>query len=199
VKGGLQMITEEALVSIALESGVAQTAILETSMIQFHEEFRKACEKNICRKYDTNWMGPPAIGPISELKQRVLRYPHGLLFQSTHAIASNFDMKGMIAGAKAHAVIFRNLLEKIRSRYPAEDFLPLDAGCCSVCDRCAYLDSEPCRNSDLAVSSVEAYGMNVIALQKSAGVPYYYGKNTVCYVGLILFGAAQEAAVNRHR
>lgn len=180
--------------SIALESNAAQAAILDTSIIQFHEDFRKACEKNICRKYDTNWMGPPAVGPISELKRRVLRYRHGLLFQSTHSIASNFDMKGMLDGGRAHASIFRNLLGKIRSRYPFEDFLPLDAGCCSVCDRCAYLDAEPCRNPDLAVSSVEAYGMNVIALQKSAGVPYYYGKTTVCYVGLILFGITRQAA-----
>jgi hypothetical protein len=29
--------------------------------------------------------------------------------------------------------------------------------------------------------------MNVIALEKSAGIPYYYGKNFVAYVGLILF------------
>ena len=184
----------EDLVSIALESNAAQAAILDTSIIQFHEEFRKACEKNVCRKFDTNWMGPPAIGPISELKQRVLRYPHGLLFQSTHSVASNFDMKGMLEGAKVHALIFRDLLKKIRDRYPSEELLPLDAGCCSICDRCAYLDAEPCRNPDIAASSVEAYGMNVIALQKSAGVPYYYGKTTVCYVGLILFGAAGDPA-----
>ena len=73
------------------------------------------------------------------------------------------------------------------ARYPEEELLPLDKGCCSICPRCAYLDKEPCRNPDEALSSIEAYGMNVIALQKSAGLPYYGGKNTVLYVGLILF------------
>jgi hypothetical protein len=36
--------------------------------------------------------------------------------------------------------------------------------------------------------------MNVIALQKIARIPHYHGKTTVCYVGLILFGAAGATA-----
>jgi len=52
------------------------------------------------------------------------------------------------------------------------------------------LTQEPCRHPDLAVSSVEAYGINVIALQKTANLPHYKGKETVIYVGLILFGKA---------
>jgi predicted metal-binding protein len=181
------MIDGKDLVAIALESNATQAAIIETSSIQFHEDFRKACEKNFCGKYDTNWMGPPAIGPISALMQRATSYRQGILFQTVHRVASNFDMKGMLEGAKIHNTIFRNLLEKIRKKYPGEDILPLNAGCCSNCEKCAYLDHEPCRYPDQAVSSVEAYGMNVIALEKSAGIPYYYGKNFVAYVGLILF------------
>ncbi len=175
------------LVKMALESNASGAAILQTSEIQFHEDFRKACEKNFCRKYDTNWMGPPAVGPISELKQRATAYRQGLLFQTVHSLNSNFDIKGMLSAAQVHQKVFRDLLEKIRSTYPSEDILPLSAGCCSVCEKCAYLDKEPCRHPDQAVSSVEAYGMNVIALEKSAGLPYYNGKNSVTYVGLILF------------
>jgi predicted metal-binding protein len=189
VKDGCSMLTGEELIAIALEAKAANAAVLETSKIEFHEDFRKACEKNLCRKFDTNWMGPPAIGPISELKLRVRQFPHGLLFQSTHPLASNFDWNGMMEGAKVHDAIFREMMDKIRQKYPLEAVLPLNAGCCSVCEKCAYQDGEPCRHPDLAVSSVEAYGMNVIALQKIAGIPYYHGKTTVCYVGLILFGA----------
>jgi predicted metal-binding protein len=183
------MIDEE-LIKIAREAEASDSAILDTSVIQFHEDFRKACEKNFCRKYDTNWMGPPAIGPIRELEQRARRFRKGLLFQSVHAVKSNFDMKGMIEAAKEHEKVFRRLLAGIKSAYPSEEILPLNAGCCSVCEKCAYLDQEPCRFPDQAVSSVEAYGMNVIALEKSAGLPYYNGKNSVTYVGLILFDYA---------
>jgi predicted metal-binding protein len=182
------MVMEAAdLINDALASGISHAAVLETSSIQFHEDFRKACEKNFCSKYNTNWMGPPAIGPISGLTQRVFRYKKGLLVQTIHPLVSNFDLKGMLEAAKTHATVFRALLKQLRNRYPEEDFLPLDEGCCSRCEKCAYLDREPCRYPDEAVSSVEAYGMNVIALQKSAGLPYNNGKNTVTYVGLILF------------
>ncbi len=181
------MIDGDELVKIARESKASDAAILDTSTIQFHEDFRKACEKNFCRKYDTNWMGPPAIGPISELERRARSYQKGLLFQSVHEIKSNFDMKGMLAAAKVHETVFRTLMAGIRSAYPSEELLPLNAGCCSVCEKCAYLDNQPCRFPDQAVSSVEAYGMNVIALEKSAGLPYYNGNNSVTYVGLILF------------
>jgi predicted metal-binding protein len=181
------MINQDSLIEIALESEASHSAVLDVSQIQFHEDFRKACEKNFCRKYDTNWMGPPAIGPIEALMRRAAQYNKGLLFQTVHPIAGNFDMKGMIEGANAHGVVFRRLLDNIKKRYPEENILPLDAGCCSLCERCAYLDREPCRHPDQAVSSVEAYGINVIALQKSAGLPYYHGKNNVCYVGMILF------------
>jgi len=176
------------LIRIALESNASHAAILETSKIQFYEDVRKACEKNVCRKYDTNWMGPPAIGTVSELSRRVRGYRHGLLFQTVHQLTSSFDMKGWFSAAEAHKKVFRALLGRIRTAFPSEDLLPLDAGCCSVCEKCAYLDQQPCRNPGEAASSVEAYGMDVLSLQKSAGVPYNNGKNTVTYVGLILFG-----------
>ncbi|HSW39922.1 MAG TPA: DUF2284 domain-containing protein [Acidobacteriota bacterium] len=181
------MIRGEDLIAIAMEYGAAQAAILDTSAIQFHEDFRKACEKNVCGKYDTNWMGPPAVGPVSVLKERVLRFPQGVLFQTNHPVSGNFDMKGMTAAADVHKDLFRTILDNIRRRRPEMETLPLDAGCCSLCEKCAYIDGEPCRRPDLAVSSVEAYGMNVIALQKTAGIPYYHGKTTICFVGLILF------------
>ncbi|KJR47546.1 hypothetical protein UF75_2047 [Desulfosporosinus sp. I2] len=34
---------------------------------------------------------------------------------------------------------------------------------------------------------MEACGIDVMALEKTCGMPYYNGKNTVSYVGLILF------------
>ena len=138
-------------------------------------------------------MGPPAIGPISVLMRRATSYRKALLFQTVHSVKSNFDIKGMLECGKIHYGVFKELLEKIRAEFPHEDILPLNAGCCSVCEKCAYVDGEPCRNPDEAVSSVEAYGMNVLALQKSAGLPYYMGKNTVIYVGLILFNKREKS------
>jgi predicted metal-binding protein len=180
-------INMEELVKEALDSKATYAAIADTSKISFHEEFRKACERNACGKYNTNWMGPPAVGPIAELIERVKKYKQGLLFQTVHQVRSSFDFKGMMEGAQIHERVFRELLARIKKNYRFNEMLALNAGCCRVCDKCAYLDDEPCRHPDQAVSSVEAYGIDVIGLEKAAGIPYYNGKNTVSYVGLILF------------
>lgn len=37
------------------------------------------------------------------------------------------------------------------------------------------------------VGAVEAYGIDVMALTRSCGIPYNNGKNTVSYISLILF------------
>jgi predicted metal-binding protein len=181
------MITAKDLRQAASEAGIVFTGVVKTGTIRFHEDFRKACEKNACGKYATNWMGPPAIGPISELKKRVLLFNQGLVFQTVHPLTGSFNMKGMLAAAKEHQRVFRKFLDKIRDTFPKDPVLPLDAGCCGYCERCAYMDTEPCRHPDHAVSSVEAYGMDVSDLMKNAELRYYHGKGTVCFVGLILF------------
>jgi predicted metal-binding protein len=181
------MITAEDLKQTALDLNISHTALLDTSDIQFHEDFRKVCEKNVCGKYNATWMGPPVIGPIRDLKKKVLRFRQGLLLQTVHQVAGSLDMKGMLAAAGEHRAVFRSFLEKIRKKFPDDNFLPLDAGCCSYCEKCAYQDNEPCRNPDWAVSSVEAYGMNVAALMKTAGMSLNHGKEAIGFVGLILF------------
>jgi hypothetical protein len=50
----------------------------------------------------------------------------------------------------------------------------------------------PCRFPDKAVASVESHGIDVTALVTSCGIPYNRGPNTVSYVGLFLFSAAND-------
>ena len=185
-------INVDDLVRDALESKATRAAIVDTAEISVHEEFRKACERNACGRYNTNWMGPPAIGPIEQLIGKVRKYKQGLLFQTVQHVSSFFDLKGMLEGGKMHEQVFRNLLKKLKNKYDFEDLLPLNAGCCRICTKCAYLGDEPCRYPDEAASSLEAYGIDVMALEKSVGIPYYNGKNTVSYVGLILFREKEE-------
>ena len=177
----------EDLELIALDANADYTAVIETSTIKFYEDVRRACEQNVCGQYGTNWMGPPAIGTIEKLKEQVLRYRQGLLFQTVHPTGGSFNMKGMFEAARSHDAIFRDFLKQIKDKYPDEGILALDAGCCSYCETCSYLDKEPCRSPDQALSSVEAYGMNVAVLMKSARMPYSHGKGALGFVGLVLF------------
>lgn len=177
----------DELVQDALSAKADYAAIAEVSKIKFVEEFRKACEQNVCRKYNTNWVCPPAVGSFAELKAQACQYAHGLLFQTVHQMKSSFDWQGMMAAKKIHDKVFRDILDVVKNKHNLRDILPLNAGACEFCPKCSYLDNEPCRFPQEAFASVEAYGIDVIHLEKTCGIPYYNGKNTVSYVGLILF------------
>jgi hypothetical protein len=80
-------------------------------------------------------------------------------------------------------------LEYVDRLYGAgeESFLPMGSGGCGQnCGTCTYPD-EPCRFPDRAFTSMEAYGLLVTDVCKSAETPYYYGKNTVTFTSCVLF------------
>ena len=134
-------------------------------------------------------MCPPAVGPINNLKERALEFKQGLLFQTVHPIASSLDWKGMLAGGVNHTEIFGKILESMENNYNFKEILPLNAGPCTYCAKCAYLVGEKCKFPNKAVSSVEANGIDVMALVKASRIPYNNGRNTVFYVALILFNS----------
>ena len=68
-----------------------------------------------------------------------------------------------------------------------ERVLHLGSGGCGVCKVCGKVDGTPCRFTDLATASLEAYGINVSALAKAGGMKYINGQNTVTYFGAVLF------------
>ncbi|AFM41712.1 putative metal-binding protein [Desulfosporosinus acidiphilus SJ4] len=174
--------------SLAAKSlGAAHTAIIDVQDIQFNEDFRMQCEQNSCGSYNKNWMCPPAVGPISELKEKVLKFKRGLLFQTVYQLDGSFDWEGMQEGTAQHTKIFREVCDTIKNTSAFQELLPLNVGPCTYCSRCAYLDGQECRFPEEAVYSVEAAGVDVMALEKSYGIPYYNGKNTISCVSLILF------------
>ncbi|WP_170932726.1 DUF2284 domain-containing protein [Desulfosporosinus sp. FKB] len=176
----------EKLTFLAKSLGAAHAAIIDVAVVQFNEDFRTQCEQNVCGSYNKNWMCPPAVGSIAELKEKVQTFKQGLLFQTVYQLEGSFDWEGMQEGTAEHTRIFRELLDNLRSTVASEKLLPLNVGPCTYCGRCAFLDNLECRFPEEAVSSVEASGIDVIALEKSYGIPYNNGENTISCVSLIL-------------
>ena len=65
----------------------------------------------------------------------------------------------------------------------------LGAGGCNVCKKCAF--PEPCRFPEKAKTSVEACGINVVSLAKTAKINYTNGENTVTYFTLVFLGGSE--------
>ncbi|SHH71082.1 DUF2284 domain-containing protein [Desulfosporosinus lacus] len=175
------------LMSFLKSLGVDQLAIIAKEDIQFNKDFRLQCEQNSCGSYNKNWMCPPAVGSIDELKEKALKFKQGLLFQTVYQLEDSFDYEGMQEGIEEHTKILRKVLDNIKSTGAFKEFLPLNVGPCTYCGRCAFLDSQECRFPEEAVFSVEACGIDVMALEKSCGMSYNNGKNTISCISLILF------------
>ncbi|AQQ70666.1 putative metal-binding protein [Limihaloglobus sulfuriphilus] len=90
------------LISKALESGAASAGIISPGDIRFDKGFRLACEQNSCGQYGTNWMCPPAVGPLEDLIPRVKEYSKGVVFQTVYQLEDSFDFEGMMKAADVH-------------------------------------------------------------------------------------------------
>jgi len=177
----------EELMAFIDSLGVKRSALVDTEALVFNEVFRKQCERNVCGSYGKNWMCPPGVGEFSELKEKALQFKQGVLFQTVYKLRDSFDYKGMIAATEEHTKVFRAVLKYIREHDLFPEFLPLNVGPCTFCRECAYVKGRPCSFPEEAVASVEAYGIDVMALTKSCGIPYHYGVHSVACVSLILF------------
>ena len=174
-----------ALVKIACESGADNAAIVPVSDIQFRREFRAACEQNLCGKFGRCWTCPPDVGDIDELIAKAKKYQYTLVFQTIGELEDSYDIEGMEDASRKHNAILLKIEGEIA---PAlSDFLTLGAGGCQICERCAKMDEEPCRDPQKAIASLEAHGIAVSDLAEAGGMKYINGQNTVTYFGGFMF------------
>ncbi len=175
------------LIDEVLGMNVAHAAVAETSVIRFSPEFRLLCEQNKCGSYNTNWMCPPLVGDFDDLKARAGQYKKCLVFQTVHNVGHSLDWAGMRKAFEVHDEALRRIVRHFTDTYGIMDLIYLGAGPCTYCRPCAATDKEECRFPDKAVASLESYGIDVGDLVKTCGIPYHHGKNTVSYVGCVLF------------
>jgi len=179
-------MTTQTFIRTLAELGVTRFGIVPVSDIVFSEAFRAACESNQCGKYGTTWSCPPGVGEPAALIARARRFRQGLVIQTVWPLEDPFDFDGMMAGGESHNALFRAVVERVAPLLPPGETLALSAGACKVCGACTYPSGAPCRRPAKAMSSLEAYGIDVARLISSSGLSYSNGPNTVSYVGVLL-------------
>ena len=159
----------------------------DLNLIRFDQVFRNMCRQNACGQYGKNHMCPPAIKDVKEWEKEILSYKNAIIVTKVYQTKNNFDMKSMFKGIVDFQKTLVGLKEDLAEKFRGEKYLLLGAGSCFICKKCTYIDSEPCRFPEKAFPSVEACGIDVMSLSKSAGVRYNNGKNTVTYIGVVLY------------
>lgn len=176
------MRTTEEWIAAALKAGFSHAGELNLSALQFRPDVREMCASDLCHSYGRNWMCPPGCGSLEDAADRASAYHRGILVQTTGALENDFDLDGMTAVETLHKERFQSFASQLRSEAPG--CLPLAAGACTLCVICAY--PEPCRFPELAMPSMEAYGLYVSQVCEDSGLDYYYGPNTVTFTSCCL-------------
>ena len=166
--------------------GAYRAAVISVSDIQFDRAFRAMCESNACGNYGKCWMCPPDAGNIDELIQEAQRFDKVLVYQTVGQLEDSYDFEGMMEAAHKHNLLARELTKRFVA-LPFPRKLHLSAGGCHMCQVCAKRTNEPCRHPELAMPSLEVYGINVSELAAASGMKYINGQNTVTYFGALLF------------
>jgi predicted metal-binding protein len=117
---------------------------------------------------------------VEDLKQKMTAYQKAFVFTTKLDLEDSFDYDGMMKAQDIHNELTREMFETFGKTNPV-----YGAGGCTICEKCAY--PEPCRFPDKAYASVEAVGIDVSALSRSAQVKYNNGPNTITYFSMILF------------
>ena len=176
----------------ALRLGAYRANIIRADSIVTDRAFRAMCESNACGVYGKCYMCPPDVGDIGELMAEVRKYKLALVYQTVSELEDSFDVEGMIA-AKKRSYPLAQSLRQVFAELGITDALHLGAGGCGVCEVCAKRTGEPCRYPELAMPSLEACGINVYELARSAGMKYINGQNTVTYFGAVLFSPEESS------
>lgn len=181
-------MNEERLIQTVLDWGAGRAAVVPVEQIPFEPEFRKLCASNACGMYGRSWMCPPCVGPVEELIERARTYDRALVYQTVSELEDSYDFEGMMEAGKRMNQLTRKIRDELGEAL-GPDALHLGAGGCRVCPVCAKQEDQPCRFPDKAISSLEAYGMNISRLAELAGMKYINGQDTVTYFGAVLFRA----------
>lgn len=181
-----QLRAAERLALAVLECGASHSAIMSVENIVFNEQLRDMCAMNTCGKYDTCWVCPPALAPVSEWRKKIEGFERGVLIQTVYQLEDSFDYEGMVAAKELHTRNFLAAVDAVHSQFDFAELLVLNAGACELCPSCTYPHS-PCRFPQKAIVSVEACGIDVNKTLVNCGLKYNNGEATVSYVGMILY------------
>jgi len=178
----------EALKKEILSLGAKAAEVIPVDSISFNTAFRDMCASNACGNYGKSYMCPPDIGEISDLIREAKSYSHALVYQTVGSLEDSYDIEGMLEAGMLHNSLAQNVRELFEKKL-GKTALHLGAGGCRLCPICGKKTGEPCRFPDKAMSSLEAYGINVSKLAAQCGMRYINGENTVTYFGAALFEA----------
>mgnify|MGYP002516542104 CR=1 FL=1 len=152
--------------------------------LEFSSRIRWICE-NECPMYGKSWACPPGVGTVDCCRQVCMAYDHCLLISSIVEVRDIADMDETLATRPDHEALTEQVRELMKQQ--GVDPFILSTEACTVCDRCAILDGQPCRFPEKMHPCVESHGINVVDVLERRGLDFQFGANVVTWISLLFF------------
>ena len=173
----------------ALETALTDLPLYEyfhftTDELVFSDRIRWICEHE-CPMYNRTWACPPAVGPVADCREKCLKYENCLMIATITEVEDIADINETLATRPEHEKITNQVRDLMREQGVWPYILSTEA--CTVCERCAWLDGQPCRLPGKMHPCVESHGINLIPTLEENGIEFQFGANVVTWVSLLFY------------
>lgn len=158
--------------------------IFDPKDLEFSPRIRWICEHE-CPMYGRSWACPPGVGSVESCQEKCLRYENCLLISSIVEVSDIASLDETLATRPDHEKL-TNQVRDILRELGVEPYV-LSTEACSLCDRCAMLDGQPCRLPGKMHPCVESHGINVVPILESRGLEFQFGANVVTWISLLFY------------
>ena len=152
--------------------------------LEFSSRIRWICEHE-CPMYGKSWACPPGVGSVDTCRQVCMAYDHCLLISSIVEVRDIADMDETLATRPDHEALTEQVRELMKQQ--GVDPFILSTEACTVCERCAILDGQPCRFPEKMHPCVESHGINVVDVLERRGLDFQFGANVVTWISLLFY------------
>ncbi len=157
---------------------------IDPAKLEFSDRIRWICQQE-CPMYGKTWACPPAVGTVADCAEKCKSYNGCLLISTIAEVSDIADISQTLATRPAHEEITNQVGDLLREQGIDPYILSTEA--CTLCERCAYLDGQPCRYPEKMHPCVESHGINILPLLEELGLQFQYGENVVTWFSLLFF------------
>ncbi|MDY0003119.1 MAG: DUF2284 domain-containing protein [Polyangia bacterium] len=149
------------------------------------QRVRDLCAANLCGSWGRHPQCPPRVGTLAKARSFFAGADSGLLLQRSFQLDPR-DKEEERDSRRAFAEALL-ALEGTLLAAGAPNPYALFAGPCALCGPCPALDGSPCLRPELARPSVEALGVDVMAMLDAVGWDGAFLPDRLTWTGAILF------------
>ena len=157
---------------------------IDPKTIEFTERVRYICKAE-CPMYGETWACPPAVGDVDACKQKCLSYNRCLMVGTIAEVEGEYCMEKSLATRPEHEAITNQIRQILREQGIEPYILSTEA--CAVCERCAWLDGEPCRLPERMHPCLESHGINIIPTLEENGLDFNFAADVITWYSLLFF------------